>query len=210
VANLLVLVSVIAVGLAAMRDASVWTERTVFTVMFVVLMIGLLGSLVRRANPGGVGFAVFGWVYALVQLIPTFREEFNARLLTSPLLDYSAERLLKIPPEPKPLGFDVIRPNGGKYGEIAMAKWIDGRTSPMTTAEAELAQEWHRKSSLHWAALSKERVRLQSAHRIGHSFFALIFGLIGASLGRLVATLRTARATHPTSENPIAKEQGQP
>ncbi len=100
VANILALIAVLAVGLAAMRDGSDLTERAAFSLMLVALFVGLVGAIVRRSEGAWVGFAICGWGYALLAFVPAISREVAPHLLTTEPLDGLVKRLS--PPAAKP------------------------------------------------------------------------------------------------------------
>jgi heme A synthase len=75
IAQLMLVVVVLAVGFAALRTGTQTSLKVVHTLTLALLMIALVGSLARRRRRAPwVGFAVFGWVPYLLM---------NANLLNS-------------------------------------------------------------------------------------------------------------------------------
>jgi hypothetical protein len=66
--TLMGLVAVVAVGLAAMKFATEWMMKGSMAIGFVALLVGTLGAAVRRSG-SWIGFALFGWTYALVAFV---------------------------------------------------------------------------------------------------------------------------------------------
>jgi hypothetical protein len=73
-ASVLWIVALIALGFAALRDASNFWLGATFVVTLGLLCASVLGAVIER-NRGGswwLGFAVFGWAYLVAGLIPPF------------------------------------------------------------------------------------------------------------------------------------------
>jgi hypothetical protein len=86
IANLLVLVLFLAVGLAALRAATEPWDKALFGGTFVLLLVSVLLAVHRpgRARAFWLGFALFGWAYLVASLVPSV----EARLPTTRALAY--------------------------------------------------------------------------------------------------------------------------
>ncbi len=69
-ASVLVLVVVLACGLAAMRDGSDEATLAFVAATWIVLFVALLGAIVRPDPAPWRGFALFGWGYILLAFLP--------------------------------------------------------------------------------------------------------------------------------------------
>jgi hypothetical protein len=168
------IVLLIAVGLAALQSASVLWSSAVFTLTVVVLSAAILGAMARRgrARMTWAGFALFGWVY----LGTTFGLWETANGVTAPLyvtrwgLDYWDSKLWSV-------GREDTAPPGEELFPRFPSKGIGGGMSggqvlgPPTTA----------------VPLGRPPDAFQF-RRIGHCLVAILFGLVGAVLGRLLST----------------------
>jgi di/tricarboxylate transporter len=80
IASLLVVVLFVAVGFAALREASDLWDSGVFTLTFAALLISILLSVHRTESRRAfwIGFALFGWTYLWFSLVPSI----ESRLMT--------------------------------------------------------------------------------------------------------------------------------
>jgi hypothetical protein len=167
------IVLLIGVGLAAMQSASVLWASAVFTLTVAVLSAGLLGAMARRgrARMKWAGFALFGWVY----LGTTFGLWADVNGVKAPPyvtrwgLDYWDSKL-----------WSVHRVDTAPLGEVLFSRFpawgIGGGTSVGPAPGPPTAVP---------LALTPDAFQFR---RIGHCLAAILFGLVGAVLGRLIAT----------------------
>jgi hypothetical protein len=74
IAQLMACVLYAAFGFAALRNADdLWADAT-YTIAIISLAAALLGAIVRggRARVSWIGYAVFGWTYLLLDLLPAW------------------------------------------------------------------------------------------------------------------------------------------
>jgi hypothetical protein len=73
IASLLVVVLLVAVGFAALREASDLWDRGVFTLALAVLLVSILFAVHRTGSERAfwLGFALFGWGYLGLSLVPS-------------------------------------------------------------------------------------------------------------------------------------------
>jgi hypothetical protein len=72
IAGLMAVVLYAALSFAALANASaVWADTT-YTIAILTVSTALLGAIVRKGpnRVPWVGFAVFGWIYVLIDLLP--------------------------------------------------------------------------------------------------------------------------------------------
>jgi hypothetical protein len=71
-AQLMALVLCLGLCFAALRNADPFSASVIFTLTTMTISAALLGSLVGkgRARTAWIGFAVFGWAYLLIDLLP--------------------------------------------------------------------------------------------------------------------------------------------
>src|SRR5690348_358666 len=86
IASLLVVVLLVAVGFAALREASDPWDSGVFTLALAILLVSILLAVHRTESRRAfwLGFALFGWGYLALSLIPSI----ESRLLTTKALAY--------------------------------------------------------------------------------------------------------------------------
>ena len=88
IGSLLVIIFILGVGFAALRESSDLWESGLFFLMLGVLLISILLAVHRRESRRAfwIGFAVFGWTYLALTLIPSIEPRLittKAHLLTS-------------------------------------------------------------------------------------------------------------------------------
>jgi hypothetical protein len=219
VANMLVLVGFLGVGMAAMRDGSELAERIVFTLMTVALVVALIGALARRRNGAWAGFAVCGWGYAALAFVSPIRFEFGSHLLgTAPLdamLDSIVTRLHPIPSAPAPPmlsnQFMSQLPRGfhNHEGNVAEMEVLTQLTDDsITDLRKSLSSTEQRGFDTYLSQLraydsSRASIieRRGNAERVSRSILVLCFALLGAILGRFVASWRTRPMAETRSVN---------
>ena len=86
IANLLFVVLVLAIGFAALRESSDIWDSGIFTLTLSALLISILLAIHRTESRRAfwLGFAVFGWIYLGLSLVPSI----ESRLLTTKALTY--------------------------------------------------------------------------------------------------------------------------
>jgi hypothetical protein len=178
---MLLLVGILGVGMAAMRDGSELAARAAFSVMLAALAVALLGAIVLRGTAPWVGFALFGGGYATLTFLPVVKAEFQPLLLTTPLLDRLIERIHNVPPDP-------VIPDFLIPGHSPNAR---GRA--LTPEEDVVSKDYLAKCRVRWARYEAVKHQIDSARLVGHSILALTFGLIGAILGRFLASRHASR-----------------
>jgi hypothetical protein len=215
IVNMMMLIGVVALGMAAMRSASWWTEAAVWTVLLAALFVGLLGAIVRRGDAAWVGFALFGWGYAALAFLPALRDEFQVRLPMNVLLDKVTDHLLALPPDPgfepaveiagnfpmRPVG--VVQPPGMPAGSVtsSLTGGMEfGGKLLLSESDEKRHQEFMAKVNTRISRLNALAFEIESARRIGHSILALTFGLIGAILGQFLASRQTLRGLSSSHE----------
>jgi hypothetical protein len=187
---MLVLVGLLGVGMAALRDGSRLSDRLAFSLMLFVLFAALVGTCVLRARPSWLGFTIFGWGYAALVFLPAFG--FQDRLLTESLLDLVLGGIFSVPTQPEPLPFTPfpIAASG-----VPNAKVVNGKMVPLSPTETKLAVEWWNAMDRHRSFMTKTGDRITHALRIGHSIIALLMGFAGACLARFLASWHISRGS---------------
>ena len=86
IASMLVIILVLAIGFAALRESNDLWDSGVFTLTIGVLLISILLAVHRTESRRAfwIGFALFGWVYLGLALIPSI----ESRLMTTKGLAY--------------------------------------------------------------------------------------------------------------------------
>jgi hypothetical protein len=173
-AQSMAIVLLIGVGLAALHSASVLWSSAVFTLTVAVLSAAILGAMARRGRVRmtWAGFALFGWVY----LGTTF----------GPWADVNG---VKAPPYVTRWGLDywdsklwsVYRADTGPPGEVLFARPVLPPPPVLAANRPPPAMAMPPRPVL---VLTPDAFQFR---RIGHCLAAILFGLVGAVLGRLIA-----------------------
>jgi hypothetical protein len=92
------LVAVLAVGFAALRSGSEIWARMCLTATLAILAFAIIAVVYRREGRRAwwLGFALFGWGYAALTLVPACKHEVGDKLITSRMLmDLFSEMVIK-------------------------------------------------------------------------------------------------------------------
>ncbi len=127
IAELILVVIVAALGLAAIRSASAAWAGAMFSIMFFALICSFLGIALGRGlrRIYWSGFALLGWSYLLLIYTPGLHERFGQFLLAPNLFEYLDEVLHPDPPEASgmqsvaPFGILGAMATGGGGGPVA-------------------------------------------------------------------------------------------
>jgi hypothetical protein len=185
IASLLIVVLILGIGFAALRESTDLWESGVFTLALSFLLTSILLAVhrsdARRAF--WTGFALFGSTYLALSLVPSI----ESRLATTKALAY----------------LDSTVP-GRSPGNLTIRRWGPGSRTPGNQVQSVAFSPDGR----HLATSSLGTVRLwdvatgrllggwagttENFVRIGHSLLALLFGWLGALLSR-----RMWRASRP-------------
>ena len=177
IASLLVVVLVLGVGFAALRESDETWDSALFTLALCVLFVSILLAVhhneARRAF--WLGFAVFGWIYLGLSLVPSI----ESRLITTKALTYLDS---KVPGRTQSF-FKVqftATGTGSPGNQVqAVAFSPDGRqlaTSRLGTLR--LGDVVTGRLVGGWAGTTENFVR------IGHSLLALLVARLGGLLSR--------------------------
>ena len=152
IASLLVIVFILGVGFAALREASALWESGLFTLTLGVLLTSILLAIHRteKRRAFWMGFAIFGWIYLGLTLVPSI--EF--RLTTTKALGFLDSKVPRRSPKvftyllsgigsrsaSKPVKSVVFTPDGN---QIATTSQGQVRLWDVTTGEAPRRVERH-------------------------------------------------------------------
>jgi hypothetical protein len=186
IGTLLILIIVLGVGFAALRESNDIWDSGVFTLALAALLVSILLAMHRSEARRAfwIGFALFGAAYLGLSLVPSI----NSRLITTKAL---ASLDSKLPG--RSLGFFTIHFNGTGSGapgnEVqSVAFTVDGRQ--LATSSQGQVRLWDVATGrllAGWGGTTENFVR------IGHSLFALMAGWSGGLLSRRL--WRASRAT---------------
>ncbi len=163
ITSMLVIVLFVAVGFAALRESSDLWESGIFSLALAALLISILLAVHRRESRRAfwLGFAVFGWTYLGLTLVPLI----ESRLMTT-----------------KGLAFLDSKVPGRSSGVYRIQ--LTGAGSPgnhVTFSNQGVVRLWDSGTGRllgSWSGSTENFVR------IGHSLFALLAGWFGGLLSR--------------------------
>ncbi len=159
--TLVILVLLLGVGFAALRESNNLWDSTIFSVTLVLLSVSILFAVHRHESKRAfwLGFALFGSAYLGLSFVPSI----ESRLMTTKALVYLDSKL----PE-RPL--DIL-PTLPELIQFANDNRLDiNRPDTVTLAKVSLLGGWSGTT--------------ENFMRIGHSLLTLLVGLLGAQLSR--------------------------
>jgi hypothetical protein len=188
--TLVILVLLLGVGFAALREASDLWESGLFTLAICVLLISILPAIHRTETRRAfwLGFALFGWGYLGLSVVPSI----ETRLITTMALAYldsKVPRRPNIPPRyiASLIAFGAVN---NQVSNVNVA--LDGIQSA-TTGQGQV-RLWNGTTGKllgGWIGTTENFVR------IGHSLFALMGGWFGGQLSRRLC--RTSRSSETST-----------
>jgi hypothetical protein len=193
IGSLLILVVLLGVGFAAMREANDLWDGIVLASAVGILMVSVLLAVHRRAERRAfwLGFALFGWVYLGLIALPSI----EPRLLTTKALAYLDS---KVPGRPVVITGQAW---GGPVNSPGQAV-----TSVAFSPQGNLIASTSNSGTVRlWSATTSRLLGSGSGTtenfiHIGHSLFALILAWLGGKLSRSLYV--RSRETHPVSDEP--------
>jgi hypothetical protein len=186
ISSLLITVVIAGFSFAALREANEIWDSSVFSITVVVLLISILiathGTEKRRAFC--LGFALFGWAYLALSLIPSI----ESSLITTKALAYLASRM----PRLNPGGFGYIDlDNDGSMDLIVVNKSQPNSLVSNTgngDSIADVTASARSRRTRFTRILARRSLTgfgtTENFIRIGHSLLALIIALLGGYLSR--------------------------
>src|SRR5262249_47811250 len=114
IASLLVVIGILGVALAALRNPSYLWANVTFTMAFASLVLAIVNPISGRAARRAywLGFPVSGGAYFAVCSLPGLRDSVCPRLATEVIFDLLYPNMAPpIPPAPSQVIFDLLYPN---------------------------------------------------------------------------------------------------
>jgi hypothetical protein len=192
--TLLLIVLLVAVGFAALRESNEIWESSVFSITLGVLPISILFAMHRteKRRAFWLGFALFGAAYLAMSLVPPIQ----SRLITSKALAYLDSKV----PRSIPAGFayfdydndgamDLYVVNNSQPNALYLNRgngtFVDVTTvSGSNPAVKQVVGEGWVSNALVRPALAGSSGTTENFVKIGHSLLALIVALLGGQLSR--------------------------
>ena len=194
--QLMALIVVLAVGLAAMKVATEWAVGCVLLGSVLVLLVAMTGAIVRQRRAPWVGFSLFAWGYVLVLAITTYipvqiriAVPDNA-IGTSSLFQIDrltwnfANGLHHLPYPQEPFDYHQVWdhstiPYTWKFKKVDTSNQF---TIDLTPQETKLAEDHSSRMNAYHQSLMNVAV----ACWIGLAFQGLAFASLGAVVGQLL------------------------
>ncbi|MDB5350671.1 MAG: hypothetical protein JWN86_1918 [Planctomycetota bacterium] len=180
IASILVVVVLVAVGLAALRAATDAWDVGLFGITVLILLTAVLGAVHRPDRPRAfwLGFALFGWVYLVASLIPAIENRLPTGMGLM-LLDSKMPRVNN----PTGLAFIDMDSDGGVDLYVTGAS---GQVKPslLKTNSTWTSQAQRRSSIAFYRGLVGSGRSSESFLRIGHSLVALLMAFGGGVISR--------------------------
>lgn len=207
--TLLVLVALIAVGLAAMKIASPMAVDAAETLLIIALATGLVGAIVRRGEAAWVGFTVFGWLWAFLTLLPFGNIQDSKALRREPALEWVVERIRAVPAavDRPPFSYlnvatDKMAPQGPIY-ELVKFDANNQAVGPLTDEEIALVESYRTVTKARSAALNDQAL-ITRTRRIGQCLTTLLIALAGGWIATVVASwpARPQRSAIDSQDHP--------
>ena len=157
--TLVILVLLVGVGLAALRESNEIWDSTIFSITLCVLLISILLAIhrIERGRAFWLGFALFGSAYLGLSIVPSI----ESRLITTKAITFLDSKM------PRPVGLAYADfDNDGKIDLIVANDTVGS---------------WN---SLVGTSLKKSTGNIEHFVRIGHTLLALIAATLGGLLSR--------------------------
>lgn len=184
IAWLMIVILVLAVGIAALRNASdLWAGAMLLTTLGL-LTIAIVGATYRRGPDRAwwYGFALFGWGYLTLSMGPWFADQIGLKLPTTQGLAYVHAIVVEQPQHVAVSGNVRLSQFGGTQvsGDQIVLSFADGS---VTKYQASAGQTSPRFARLARSAFPGA-INFDAFLRVGHSLLALIVALLGAEIAR--------------------------
>jgi ABC-type transport system involved in multi-copper enzyme maturation permease subunit len=184
-ATLVILVLLLPVGLAALRESNEIWDSSIFSLTLGVLLISILLAIYRteKRRAFWIGFALFGSAYLALSLVPSI----ESRLITSKALHYLDSKMPRSISgglayiDPYVVSWDVVFSNNSQPNAVVLDKEI-GKLEDVTAAAG---------SNLAWfpnilaePLPNGSTGTTENFIRIGHSLLAVVAALLGGRLSK--------------------------
>ncbi len=184
IASLLGVVLVLGIGFAALRESSDLWESSIFSITLVVLLISIMFAIHRTETRRAfwIGFAVFGWIYLALTLVPSI----ESRLITTEGLAYLDSGVQ-----------DAFSNNIQAGGTLSGSLKEHTIRAPFQGIILKSRKQDGSLTSYYSALFGGGSGKTGNFVGIGHSLFTLLMGLLGAQLSRRLC--RTSRSPEPST-----------
>ncbi len=183
IAGLMAAVLVVAVGFAALQNASDWWCSSLFTITLALFLFATIGAIRGGDRTFWLGFALFGWAYMIASYEPWSKHAKTPPVLvTTKLLNRLYPHISTVPPDEVVIG-----------GEGA---WKDPRNIEIV-------------SSFKAGKITFFRNDMDNFLQVGHFVASWLFALIGGTIGSRLFAHRAEqnRPQTPISDRPNHAER---
>jgi hypothetical protein len=186
IASLLGVILIVAVGFAALRESSDLWESGIFSLTLGVLLISILLAIHRteKRRAFWLGFALFGWIYLVLTLVPSV----EPRLITTKTLAYLDSKV------PRRSVTSIVVSSLRIRGTASGAFGNDIQNLKLAADGNQVVGIWDATTGTllgGWSGTSGNFAN------IGHSLFALLVGWLGGQLSR--RRYRSSRLADPST-----------
>jgi hypothetical protein len=188
IGTLVIIVLLLGIAFAALRESTDMWDNGVFTLTAVTLMTSVLLAIhqTEKRRAFWLGFALFGWVYLGLSLVPSI----ETRLLSTKALKYVDSKL----PRSIPGGFDMAFADFDNDGDMDLyvanasqpnAMYINKGNGTFEDATMHVGLHDGAKQIVLNKLSGTWRVgTTENLVRIGHSHLALVVAMVGGLLSR--------------------------
>ena len=202
IANILALIAILAVALAALRTPSYLWANVTYSIALGALVVAIVnlvyGREARRAY--WLGFSLCGGIYLTVYSVPMLRDSVGSRLVTETILDFIYPHLAPAtsqgsnvtvvwtgPQYPQWLP-DTYSPTGSTYVTLPQATLP--QAPPLTPSQPPAQSRWAEWTQPDRVISSRLKFATfplcnsEAFRQIGHSMFTLLVAILGATFAR--------------------------
>jgi hypothetical protein len=185
IASLLIVIFLLGVGFAALRESSDLWDSGVFTLTLGVLLISILLGVDRTEARRAfwIGFALFGWIYLGISLAPSIQ----SRLMTTKALAYLDSKVPRSSPagltdfDPYATGsWDVVFADNLQPNALVLNKGNGGWIADVRAAGSNQTRFTNILAGRSLTGFGTT----ENFIWIGHSLLAIVAALMGGQLSR--------------------------
>jgi hypothetical protein len=180
--TLVMIVLLLGVGLAALRESNEIWDSSVFSITLVMLSISILLAVHRteKRRAFWMGFALFGWIYLGLSMAPSI----ESRLLTTKALAFVDSKVVR-PISGSEALYDLLVANAWLPNALAIntgnGDWIEDVTAATGSNPARFTNILGGTSLAGFGTT-------ENFFRIGHSLFAVVAAFLGGRLSKYLHT----------------------
>ena len=211
IGSLLIVLTLLGCGLAAMVSQSLWATSMVYTAYLALICLAAAGAVLAPQRAFWLGLAIFGWTYWFVEFdasganarppasVPVLlgwggpqpTPQPRAGLLTSELMTLLEERMT----------------THRQVGSKVIAQWRGGSYYSGTITEAQNGQYlivWDDGSAPQWTAPSQIQPNSPNLRIAAHATLGGLFALIGGSIVAVIFGVQRTDKDHSAAPAAVA------